>query len=51
VKRGGGQEVYCWAVFRAAGRSGPGVTSHWWMPVDNSGGARSPQRAEVKRMN
>ncbi|HZZ26156.1 MAG TPA: hypothetical protein VFE60_27985 [Roseiarcus sp.] len=32
VKRGGGMEVYCWLVFRAAGRRGADVTSHWWMP-------------------
>jgi hypothetical protein len=32
VKRGGGQTVYGWVVFRVGGRSGADVTSHWWMP-------------------
>jgi hypothetical protein len=32
VKRGRGKVDYAWAVFRAGGRRGADVRSHWWLP-------------------
>ena len=48
VKRGGGKVDYAWAVFRAGGRRGADVTSHWWMPPVVEPGLKATRRRPRK---